>query len=214
MERKNWHADPEILVKATKWTQNSNSKKECPAVVTKPTKKEAKTLFICPYKYPHHQTNKLYRQQQSYSSKEKPESKYRKHNCVLEDLKQERLRTIKFSKKKIPYKPPLNVHNCIFRHWSTEEIQVETEVKAEIKKSKNKNRLPLTKTIRIRYLKPGLKPKVRQVIPNDSSIVRKTIEDFLPKYLKQTPNAKVCKETQIPGTDQSNHKKVYEKHNY
>lgn len=195
-EKKNWQVDPEIPIKLGKWyldkknKQNGSKKEE---KETTKNQKSKKIMYIYPYKDPYHQHDKLNRKSCSLKN----------HYYVKKNIKQEKLKTTKF-RTKIPYKPPLRSHNCIFRHWSTERIQNESYMKvnevtnkSQESNKKKKGELPLTKVILTRCLKPGLKPKEYKKIPNECSFVRKTINDFLPKYLKQTHDANVCKETQI-----------------
>lgn len=133
-------------------------------------------------------------------------SKYPKHNCVFEDLKKRKLQMQRAKERKLarrisrsPYKVA-PTHNCVLRHWSKETIQVEDESDDKKKKKKEK------KSIRVKCIKTGLKPPQKYNMPPTCDTVWKSVDDFLPAYLKNTycpykctpiSTQKCCKYTQV-----------------
>lgn len=215
-EKKIWLEKPVIQVKLTKWQEKPVLVKEESALTTKDKKiKEKQTevgqdtnpkpIYIYPYKNTRKDQGDKKPETQNTEKKQR-EPRYHRHNCVREEILREKLNSKKPRRKRSPYKPPFKSHNCLERHWSTEEIQVEEEEdqKASKKKKSKKSQALPTKTIKIRCLKPGLKPKTPYNLPNECNVIRKTIDDFLPKYLKQTHDSNTCEENQMPELDCGN----------
>lgn len=124
-------------------------------------------------------------------------SKYPKHNCIFEELKKRKLQIQKAKERKLarrssrsPYKVA-PIHNCVLRHWSQETIQVEVESDDKKKKKKKKEK----KNVRVKCIKPGLKPLQKYNMPPTCNTVWKSVDDFLPAYLKKTYCPYKCTET-------------------